>query len=417
MSPRRKSPISPQQPAASRRVAQLAIAAFLMSTSLPTAAQPQATASAKAISSITFAPGKSSSGWLPFELYAGTRILIPVEVNGRAVVAMLDSGASSTVVDRSFATKLDLKLTGDHVGGAVGGSVAYSTAHGITLKAGDLMWRGGEAVAIDLTAVGRQLGREIPLFLGGEMFADTVVEIDFKGRRIAFHDPATYVAPSDAATARLTNTDGVLSIAMTVEGRPAELLFDIGNAGAISLAPRFWGQPGFMKDRATSTTFVGGAGGMKVRKVAMLDRITVGSTELNDVPVSLSEPPTAPGEQEEPLDGNLGIGVLGRFRLIVDVRRNRVLFAPPIDRATPFPVNRAGLTLRPDPKGAAILHVASGSPAASAGLIAGDVIVAVDGAPTAGQPTSNWQFGAIGTIVRLRLADDRVVALTLQRYF
>ena len=178
MSPRRKSPTSPQQPAASRRVAQLAIAAFLMSTSLPTAAQPQATASAKAISSITFAPGKSSSGWLPFELYAGTRILIPVEVNGRAVMAMLDSGASSTVVDRSFATKLDLKLTGDHVGGAVGGSVAYSTAHGITLKAGDLMWRGGEAVAIDLTAVGRQLGREIPLFLGGEMFADTVVEID-----------------------------------------------------------------------------------------------------------------------------------------------------------------------------------------------------------------------------------------------
>jgi len=245
MSPRRKSPTSPQQPAASRRVAQLAIAAFLMSTSLPTAAQPQATAPAKAISSITFAPGKSSSGWLPFELYAGTRILIPVEVNGRAVVAMLDSGASSTVVDRSFATKLDLKLTGDHVGGAVGGSVAYSTAHGITLKAGDLMWRGGEAVAIDLTAVGRQLGREIPLFLGGEMFADTVVEIDFKGRRIAFHDPATYVAPSDAATARLTNTDGVLSIAMTVEGRPAELLFDIGNAGAISLTPPLLGPARF----------------------------------------------------------------------------------------------------------------------------------------------------------------------------
>lgn len=41
---------------------------------------------------LTFARGKTSSGWLPFEDVAGTRIFVRAVINGRPVLAMLDSG-------------------------------------------------------------------------------------------------------------------------------------------------------------------------------------------------------------------------------------------------------------------------------------------------------------------------------------
>ncbi len=102
--------------------------------------------SAPSPSPLTFAPGKTSSGWLPFEFVAGTRIFIAATINGRPVLAMLDSGASSTVLDRRFATSLGLTPKGDLTGEGAGGSTPYGIVHGVDLKLGDLDWKGGAAV-------------------------------------------------------------------------------------------------------------------------------------------------------------------------------------------------------------------------------------------------------------------------------
>ncbi|RYF24079.1 MAG: hypothetical protein EOO77_00905, partial [Oxalobacteraceae bacterium] len=130
--------------------------------------------------------GKSSSGWLKFEFYAGNRILIPVVVNGQPVVALLDSAASSTVLDRAFTKKLGLTVKGALTGGADGGAVAYGNVTGVDIKIGDLQWA-GVAVAIDLAPTIKRLGRPLPIILGGEVFRETVIEIDFSRQRIAFH--------------------------------------------------------------------------------------------------------------------------------------------------------------------------------------------------------------------------------------
>jgi carboxyl-terminal processing protease len=68
-----------------------------------------------------------------------------------------------------------------------------------------------------------------------------------------------------------------------------------------------------------------------------------------------------------------------------------------------------------------VTKVFPGSPAASAGIVPGEVIVSVDGVPTAGQPASKDVAritGPVGTEVRLQLqrtAKPRRVALTLTR--
>jgi hypothetical protein len=364
---------------------------------------------------LTFARGKTSSGWLPFEFVAGTRIFVPATIGGRPVLAMLDSGASSTVLDRRFASSLNLSPKGDLKGEGAGGSIPYGTIRGVTVKLGDLSWN-GDAVGIDLSAVEKQVGHPLPIVLGGELFRDAVVEIDFKKRRIAFYKASSYRAAANAATVPLTPAGENQAIAGRVEGRAAKLLFDLGNAGAVDLFPRFWERPDFVGHRRISSTFSGGVGGMSVQKVTMIRTIALGGAKFKDVPSRLEDRQSSLSARSGDLDGNIGIGVLSRFHLVVDFPHHRVLFMPPVDVDTPFRVNHGGLTLQPGSTGAKVLYVAPKSPAAVAGIHVGDVILAVDGRSAAGSDGA-WQNGPIGRIVRLRLADGREKSVTLARYF
>ena len=402
------------------RNAQLVLAAILAQSTMSAHAkvpqQSPATVGTPLSSPLTFAEGKTSSGWLPFEFVAGTRIFVRATINGRPVLAMLDSGASSTVLDRRFASSLGLNPKGDLSGEGAGGSIQYSVVQGVTVKLGDLSWNSGDAVAIDLSAVERQVGHPLPMVLGGELFREAVVEIDFKRRRIAFHKPLSYRAAPNAQSVALTPAGENQAISVRVEGRPATLLFDLGNAGAVDLFPRFWEQAGFVEHRRTSTTFAGGVGGMSVQKVTMLRTIALGGATFNEVPSRLEDRQSSMDARFGSLDGNIGMRVLSRFHLVVDFPHHRVLFAPPVDVDTPFRVNHAGLTLQPGPRGSKVLYVAPKSPAAIAGINVGDVIVAVDDRNIAGRD-GDWQSGPIGRTVRLGLADGQEKTVTLERYF
>lgn len=371
---------------------------------------------ATASSPMTFARGKTSSGWLPFEYVAGTRIFVRATVNGRPVLAMLDSGASSTVVDRRFASRLGLSPKGDLTGEGAGGSTPYSVVHGVTVQLGDLSWNGGDAVAIDLSAVEKQVGHPLPMVLGGELFRDAVVEIDFTRHRIAFHNPSSYRAAPNARTVALTPAGENQAISVLVEGRAAKLLFDLGNAGAVDLFPGFWEQPGFADNRRTSTTLAGGVGGMSVQKVTMLRTIALGGATFKELPSRLEDRQSSLDARSGLLDGNIGMGVLSRFHLVVDFPHHHVLFAPPVDVNTPFRVNHGGLTLQPGSTGSKVLYVAPDSPAAIADLKAGDIIIMVDGNRAAGT-NGEWQGGQIGRTVRLTLADGQEKTVTLAAYF
>ena len=82
----------------------------------------------------------------------------------------------------------------------------------------------------------------------------------------------------------------------------------------------------------------------------------------------------------EQVAGILGNGVLKRFHVIFDWPNRRMLLAPGPDVNLPFPANCSGLSLEVAPP---VYHrlivkaVLAGSPAAQAGILAGDVIEAV----------------------------------------
>lgn len=361
--------------------------------------------------------GSAASGWLPFEYYDGRRIFVSATVNGKQTQVMLDSGASSTVLDNRFATALGLKPHGNFKGEGSGGSADYSIVHGLTITLGKLTITPHEAVALDISSVEKQLGHPLPVILGGDAFSKAVVDIDFTTHRIAFRDPASFESPAKATALPIAAHNENRAISVMVEQQPAMLLFDLGNGGALSLFPRFWDRPAFKEGRKLASTISGGWGGMGIEKVTMVSSVTLGGSTFHEVPATLDGTRSADARSGQ-LDGNLGMGLLSRFHLFVDFAHNRVLFEDS-DTSHPFPANHIGLELRPGKAGYTILAVVPASPAALAGFQAGQVVVAVeDGRSRLPIALSDrWTASPVGSVLRIYLADGQMKEVIAARYF
>ena len=78
-----------------------------------------------------FRDGSTSTGWIGFELFGGNRIFFPVKVDGRTTVAMLDSGATVSSVDKTWAKSIGLVSQGGFTGAGTGGVDSFGFVRGV----------------------------------------------------------------------------------------------------------------------------------------------------------------------------------------------------------------------------------------------------------------------------------------------
>jgi predicted metalloprotease with PDZ domain len=139
-----------------------------------------------------------------------------------------------------------------------------------------------------------------------------------------------------------------------------------------------------------------------------------GQTFAN-VPAILSEG----GNDRDPAQmTNVGIGLLKRFKVDLDLGRDRVYLTPRSD-APPFDRDRAGARFDLLGDRLKVVFVSPEGPAAAAGLKQGDEVTAVDGVVVSSDYFSrvDWSKAKPGTKVELTRADGSKVAITLADYF
>ncbi|WP_296818146.1 aspartyl protease family protein [Brevundimonas sp.] len=368
------------------------------------------------------AGGADTTGWIDYEFHGGNRIYLPTTVNGTDTHALLDSGAEMTVLDAAFARELGLETSGDLPAVGTGGVSSAQLAEGVTLVIGDLTLRDMTVAVIDLSAIAQALGRPLPVVLGKDAFNELIVDVDFPHHRIAFHAPGTFVAPSDAVEVPLSEaTGGLRSVPVSIEGRqPVPFDFDIGNGGSLIIFPGYAEEQGLLDGRTSSTVMSGAVGGMREAGIATFSSVTFGGVKLRDVPAVLP-PPGPSAVDSDRTRGNIGIGVLGRFRLITDYTNDR-LWLVPISEAIsqPFARNRLGLSLRKDADAIVVQYVARNSPASEGGWAQGERIVAIDGVPAADitpEALRDIINGADGRTVRLTLEGGEERSLVSRTYY
>lgn len=366
----------------------------------------------------TFAGGANSTGPLAFDFFRGNRIYIPAKVNGHDVTVLLDSGAETSVLDRAWADAHGIASEGQVTAVGTGGQAQGAFAKGVTIEVGALKLQNLNVATLDLGTISKQLGAPLPVILGAEVFKQLIVDIDFEEKRIAFHDPAGFKPPKGSVVVPVKSTSsGIRSVPIAIEdAAPVQVDFDIGNGSPFLVSPSYWQPRKLLDDRRSSKVLSGAVGGMREQPIATLKTLRFAGVTFRDVPAVFQTAGNTAIDGDR-ANGNVGLPILSRFRMMTDYPNDRLYLVAHKDAATaPFLRNRAGLRTIRNPAGMLVLFVAEGSPAAAAGFRPDDLIVAINAKPFE-SADDDWQTAAAGKTVALTMSDKSVRRITLQDYY
>jgi hypothetical protein len=355
---------------------------------------------------------------LVFDFYLGSRIYIPATVNGQATHVLLDSGAETTVLDKTWAEKMGIKPSAAVVAVGTGGRQEAELASGVTIRIGALELNNITVALIDLSAVEKLIGRPLPVVLGKEVFNELVIDLDFEGKTIAFHDPQVFQAPAGAVETPVVMANGIRSVPVSVEGAPpVQFDFDLGNGGPLIVYSSYWKSHGLLADgRGKSKTLSGAVGGLREQQVATVRSLTFGGATFTDIPTVFTDDRGESAESNRTL-GNIGLPILSRFRMYADFSHDRLFLQPTAAVAKPFPKDLTGLRMQPGAEKATVLMVAPGSPAEAAGVKAGEVIVAIDGAPLKQVGLAALRAKPAGAALTVTTEAGKTYEITLKAYY
>jgi len=395
-------------------------AAMLLAILLAGGVRAQVLEQARPPASATFHGADSSSGWIAFDLYGGRLILFPAKVNGHAVTAVLDSGATISVLDGGFAASIGLVGAGARSIAGLHGNVQAGLIPGVSVDAGALTLKNLTIASVDMAPMSKVAERPLLFFLGDDAFNQLVVDIDFAARRLEFVDPQSFQAPQNATQVPLLRTRSAMATVVRVEGGPwVPVIFDLGDVTALDVYAAYSGPARLLQGRRASAALSSAIGGERSDIVASLSEVIFGGVRFANVPATF--PDRGDAVQPAAIAGRIGIGLLSRFRLMVDFPQNRLYVIPNADATTrPFAKDRLGLSMERDGEAFRVMFVAPGSPAAVAGFKTGDRVVAIDG-----KASSAWSLeqrlvledGAVGTRAEFTLDTGATRSLTLADYF
>jgi len=353
---------------------------------------------------------------VPFQLFRGTRLVVPITVNGHQTDAMLDTGASMTTFDRAYARSIGLPEGFKIEGKGTGGTVQAELVSGVSVDIGGTHLRNMSVGVMDLAAITHGLGRPMTVVLGRDFFNSAVVSIDWAASRLTIRDPAHFAPVRGAAALTLTRKGPFNTIPISVAGaRPIEALFDLGSDGALDLPPTYWRTRADIANLPWAEIRRGGVGGLTPARGVTMPEVTLAGRRFKAVPTMLSDS----GNDDDPTQmANVGIQFLKQFKVDLDLGHNRVYLAPRAD-APGFDRDRSGARFDLAGDRLKAVFVSPNSPAAQAGLRTGDEIVAVDGRKVDQNfyQRTDWSHGAAGRTVKLQRADGSIVKVTLADYY
>jgi C-terminal processing protease CtpA/Prc len=163
-----------------------------------------------------------------------------------------------------------------------------------------------------------------------------------------------------------------------------------------------------------------GVGGYVRGFVARGGDLMLGSTRIHS-PLVLLSTDTGGASASQTIDGNIGGAILASYAVTFDYERHDMYLRGPVGVEHPTNFSRTGLfAVRDDSRFYLVIDVLAKGPAASAGMKAGDRIVAIDGKPATGIEGEAWRAivsGPPGTSHSMTLERDAKqleVTLTLR---
>jgi len=276
---------------------------------------------------IVFRQG-ASSGWLPLA-GEGRLIELPARVRGVAVQAIIDSGAQYSAIDAGLAEQLGLSAAIPIPLVAFGVSGPPSVTRAVRLDAdlGAFRIEGLRAAALDLRPLSELTRQPFSLLLGRDFLRAVVLEADLPARRIALLAVGSWVQPPSAQPVAGRLQSGGLMVKIRIEGGPpVKVMLDTGATGGLALAEDTARAAGLFDGRPMRTSPSVTLGGVMNDGIVRARSVEFAGQSFLDVDVQIYRPARG---SPAPM-GLLGLGVLERFRIALDLSSARLVLLGPV---------------------------------------------------------------------------------------
>jgi len=322
----------------------------------------------------------------------GNQVLVPAGTAERPFRFLLDTGTGDSYLDARTALRLGGKFIDGFnvIGFGPGSTGAARLVRPIEVPLQVVDGEVGQEFArvMDLSQLAKDSGHDVDGILGGDFMRRFVVEIDYADQRLTLH-PRKYRPTQLAQQLRMTFSREQFPMVRfglrlpdgkTVSSRA---MVDTG-AGAT-----FAGGPFHRRHRlaqrldATAPRPLGrGAGGLVFGQMARVPAVTLGDLEFVHLILSLPDAATETAFMNRDYDANVGGDILRRFTVTFDYGRSTMHLAPNARINDPFEMGMTGLNLTtagPPYDRVLVDYVIPDAPAAEAGLLPGDRVLAING--------------------------------------
>lgn len=362
---------------------------------------------------------------VPFEL-SENHVYVDVMLNGKGPYHMIFDTGGSNVVDTDVAKEIGATGAGSAQGQGVGAATeTFGFAKVATLQVGDALLKDQMFATLPVRAgFGISAGRTADGIIGWEVLARYVTTFDYQNGRVVLAMPGKAGMPKGADVLPFVFHGTQPEVACTIDGIDSRCAIDTGARDTLTLLSPYVAQhPRVEPSTVTANGVTGfGVGGAAMGKLGRLQTLTLGRLTLHDLIGDYST--STRGAFAEPfLAANLGGNLLRRFNVTFDYGHQRMGLVPNAAFAQRDAYERSGLFVVNLGGKMTVADSRPGTPAASAGITKGDVIVSINGTPTSGMMLAKlrdyfWQ--PPGTTLTLELAnksgEKRTVMVTLRDY-
>ena len=344
--------------------------------------------------------------WEAMDLSSGS-IVLKVEIAGETIAAVLDTGASHSVIDSSLAKQLGIAAAKSVALNGFSKQVPAQQSVGTQITVAGSEYS-TSLIIVDMTAT----GLEQKMILGRDFLDSHVLTFDFASSRFRILDSAEAQELPSEPISLISYTRRILRIPVRINGHEVLADLDLGNQSALLISVSAAAQ--LVPELPRSTWVTLDVSGLLTTGTVVVPVFSVAGTDLRSVPALVMTLP-------DNASANVGLPVFRRFAMTLDLGKSRLWLTPDaaaIDR--PFERNRLGAALEPQEEGLKIVHLALNSPAAAAGLAVGDIIVEVDGRRVTRETRSElsrFGRGAAGESHRILTKAGRSLVLQLRDYY
>lgn len=336
---------------------------------------------------------------IPIEIY-NNLIVVPVVLNGTLPLKfILDTGVRTAILtQKAYTDILNLSYSRKYTIAGPGGEQmidAYIT-NNVSLELPGVLGRGHALLVLgeDYLELRNYLGTDVHGILGYELFSRFIIQVDYDKRLLTLTMPKRFKKKRkfQAIPIKIQDTKPYVTTSVVLaDGTQltAKLLVDSGASHGLMLEPT--SDRRIVVPDSTISSIIGrGLGGEITGKVGRIGSLKLGTYEIKNVIASFPDPNSyfdslKLGATER--NGAIGGEVLSRFTVIFNFPKEEMYLKKNSSFKKRFHYNLSGLTIKA--KGSRlnvfeITEVRKQSVSDQAGVLAGDLILSVNGIQTSG---------------------------------